>query len=141
MLEKKAIGIVHFPNKNQFLSSLFLVSKKDGGNRPVINLKSLNQHIPYLNIQMDNITALAYLKKMGGTHSKLLTDLSKEIWKYLLEHQITITVEYLPGSLNVLADRQSRSVKDSSEWKLKAQIFRELAKQGGHRAQIFLLQD
>ena len=54
-----------------------------------------------IHIQMDNITALCYLKKMGGTRCQILTEISKEIWKYLLDHQITITVEYLPGVLNI----------------------------------------
>ena len=31
------------PQKDQFLSNIFIVKKKDGGSRPVINLKELNQ--------------------------------------------------------------------------------------------------
>ena len=34
--------------QGQFLSSLFVIAKKDSGFRPVINLKALNQYIPYL---------------------------------------------------------------------------------------------
>ena len=39
----------------------------------------------------------------------MLLKLSKEIWKYLLKKQITITAEYLPSSLNVEADWQPRN--------------------------------
>ena len=35
------------PHPSQFVSTLFLVDKKDGGNRPVINFKKLNKLIPY----------------------------------------------------------------------------------------------
>ena len=34
-------------NSNQFVSTLFLVGKKDGGNRLRINLKKLNKLIQY----------------------------------------------------------------------------------------------
>ena len=34
------------PKKGEFIRNLFLVSKKDGGYRPVINLKSLNNFLP-----------------------------------------------------------------------------------------------
>ena len=60
-----------------------------------------------------------------------MTKISKDIWKYLLSHQITITVEYLPGCSNVEADRMSRSVKDSSEWKLNQHIFQNLCRARG----------
>ena len=36
------------PQKDQFLSNIFIVKKKDGGNRPVINLNKLNQYISFL---------------------------------------------------------------------------------------------
>ena len=39
-----------------------------------------------------------------GTHNKVLSDISKEIWDYLLSKGITITVEHLPGVLNQEAD-------------------------------------
>ena len=84
-----------------------------------------------IHIQMDNITALCYLKKMGGTRCQILTEISKEIWKYLLDHQITITVEYLPGVLNIIADKMSRSVKDLSEWMLNPKVFQILCKARG----------
>ena len=45
MLEKDSISKVCH-SKGEFLSSLFLISKKGGGNRPVINLKDMNRFIP-----------------------------------------------------------------------------------------------
>ena len=32
---------------HRFLSNLFLVRKKDGGNQPVINLRDINSFVPY----------------------------------------------------------------------------------------------
>ena len=82
---------------------------------------------------MDNMTALSYLMKMGGTKSQELTAISKEIWQYLLKRKITITAEYLPGSMNVEADRESRQTRDSSEWKLNPTIFMKLSNKGHSR--------
>jgi len=78
-----------------------------------------------------NVVALTYLLKMGGTKNEEMTVLSKEIWEYLLAHKITITAEYLPGKLNVLSDKESRSVKDSSEWKLDPIVFNKICKLRG----------
>ena len=49
------------PQKDQFLSNIFIVKKKDGGNRPVINLKELNQYIPFLHSRMENLQSLKTL--------------------------------------------------------------------------------
>lgn len=97
----------------------------------ILAFHKLHSQALSIHIQMDNIVTLTYLKKMGGTHSQLLTQISKEIWKYLFAHQIIITVEYLPGCLNIEADHQSRTVEDPEEWMLKPQIFRELCKARG----------
>ena len=81
-----------------------------------------------IHLQMDNIVALPYIAKMGGggggTHNKDLSQLAKEIWDYLLVNRIMITVEYLPGTLNV----EARSVTNFSEWKLNPLIFKMIYK-------------
>ena len=57
-----------------------------------------------------------------------MSDLAREIWDYLIANEIMITVKYLPGTLNEEADHQSRSVTDSSEWKLNPLIFKKICK-------------
>ena len=57
MLEKQAIKSVQ-PSKDQFLSTLFLVTKKDAGYRPVVNLKNLNWYIPYEHFKMEGLFLL-----------------------------------------------------------------------------------
>ena len=44
--------------EGQFLSSLFLVWKKDGGNCPVIYLKELNKAVPYAQFKMEGLFLL-----------------------------------------------------------------------------------
>ena len=45
----------------EFISNLFLVGKKDGGHRPVINLKHLNQFVPYQHFKMEGLHYLKFL--------------------------------------------------------------------------------
>ena len=56
--------------------------------------------------------------KMGGTKNQELTAISKESWQYLLKQKITITAEYLPGSMNVEA-RQGIQAKPTIFMKLR----------------------
>ena len=46
-----------------------------------------------VHFQIGNTTAIHYLVEMGKTGNQILLKLSKEIWQYLLKHQMTITVE------------------------------------------------
>lgn len=55
-------------------------------------------------LQIENVAALTYLLKIGGTSSKELSDIAKEIWDCLIPNQIPITVEYLPNTFNYQAD-------------------------------------
>ena len=79
-----------------------------------------------IHLQVDNIVALTYLMKMGGTQNLKMVELAKEIWEYLLKWGITTTAEYLPSELDVAADWKSRNSLDFSEWMLSHQIFQKV---------------
>jgi len=70
MLGKGAIKKV-LSQKGEFLSSIFLVPKKDGGNRPVINLKNLNSFIPYQHFKMEGLHVLRDLIQEGDFMCKI----------------------------------------------------------------------
>ena len=57
LLEKEAIEPIPH-SKAEFVSNLFLVKKKSGGFRPVINLESLNQFIHMEHFTMETIANL-----------------------------------------------------------------------------------
>ena len=60
LLGKAAIVEVHNP-QGGFYSNLFLVPKKDGGQRLVINLKALNSFVQTEHFKMEGIHTLRYL--------------------------------------------------------------------------------
>ena len=73
-------------------------------------------------LRMDNVTSIAFINRMGGTHSTARSDLAVTIWKWCLEKRITIHAEHLPGKLNVQADWESRHATDSSNWMLRRDV-------------------
>ena len=62
MLEKLSISNV-FHLKREFYSSLFLISKKGGGNQAVKNLKDLNHFIPYKHFKMEGLKKYVLQKR------------------------------------------------------------------------------
>ena len=69
-----------------------------------------------------------YINRMGGTHSRKLMELTSQMWELSLEREIFLSAEYLPGKLNIIADRESRMMGDSSEWKLDPVVFHQIMK-------------
>ena len=63
---------------------------------------------------------------MGGTKSPILACLAVDLWNWCLEHQIHTEDQYIPGVLNVRADRESRVMSDPHDWKLDPKVFAEL---------------
>ena len=53
-----------------------------------------------IHLKLDNMAALSYFVKMGGTCSQELLQVTKEISDYLLANRIAVTREYLQSSLN-----------------------------------------
>ena len=95
-----------------------------------LSLKSFfdNKNSLHIGIKSDNITAVTYINDMGGMASPLLDKLSSDIWSWCFERQLFITAQYIPGSENFEADHMSRNFSDSTEWKLKEEIFDRICK-------------
>lgn len=70
-------------------------------------------------VQCDNKSAVAYLRKKGGTRSPALLKITQEIYRLVQQHNIYITANYIPGPLNSIADSLSRK-KMQPEWHLLA---------------------
>ena len=77
----------------------------------------------YVLLKIDNTTVVAYINNQGGTVSKELIALTKNIWMWCLERRIHIQAKHLPGAMNTKADLESRAQKDRSDWKLDHQTF------------------
>jgi hypothetical protein len=82
-------------------------------------------------LRLDNVTAISFINRMGGTHSTTLSDLAVEMWKWCLQKGVIIHAEHLPGTENIRADWESRHVRDSSDWKLQREIFLQLERRCG----------
>ena len=87
-----------------------------------------NQSNLAVKLRLDNTTAVTYVNNQGGTRSPSLTLLTLELWNWCLQRNILITAEHLPGVSIVLADRESRTFIDSSDWKLQPEIIQYFLK-------------
>ena len=57
VLRKGAISQIDH-TQGEFIISLFVVEKKDGGQRPVKNLNNLNFFVPYEHFKMESLNLL-----------------------------------------------------------------------------------
>ena len=71
-----------------------------------------NQHIL---IKSDNVSALSYINRQGGTKSKDQLKVVDTIWEFCQLRQLTLTGEHVPGILNGEADCLSRHWDDVSD--------------------------
>jgi hypothetical protein len=58
--------VVEIKDKSEvFVCSLFVIPKKSGGFRPIVNLKSLNRFIRYEHFKMENLDSARFLLRKG----------------------------------------------------------------------------
>lgn len=70
LLEKGAIFEVE-DNSPGFVSSLFVIPKKSGGYRPIVNLKPLNAYVAYEHFKMENLETVKNLVRKNDWLAKL----------------------------------------------------------------------
>ena len=86
----------------------------------------------------DNVTAVAYLRKEGGTRSPLLNTIAQGILHWPESLAIRLAPQFIPGSNNVLADTLSRPHQlPHSEWSLNMTVFRSLCRQWPVQIDLF----
>ena len=87
-------------------------------------LAILRKISPTSQTQMGNLDKAGDGGWEGVTKNEHMLKLSKEIWHYLLNHNISITAEHLPSVLNTVTDRKSRKKKTySTRWTLHPKVF------------------
>jgi hypothetical protein len=85
----------------------------------------------HVKLLMDNTAAVAYINKMGGTHSQVLSNLALDLWEWCIHNNVEVSAQHLPGHLNIRADRESRLLPDSNDWKLNPVMFQSLVMNWG----------
>jgi len=82
--------------------------------------------------QIDNTTAVCYLRRGGGTHSRNLQNVAWQIFLFCKTHQIALTSLHIPGKLNVEADALSRLRQlPTTEWTLRQDVCNRLFQHWG----------
>ena len=77
----------------------------------------------HIHLRMDNVSALTYVSRMGGTRSPELMRVACSLWDWCLQRGITLSASHLPGVNNLIADQESREVRTSAEWRLDKDLF------------------
>ena len=78
----------------------------------------------------DNVTTVAYLRRLGGTRSQVLFLIAKEILLWVESMKITLLPRFIQGSLNTRADLLSRpNLVIGSEWTLHPEVVQDLLHQ------------
>ena len=83
-----------------------------------------NKDIKNIRVMMDNNTAVAYINNLGAIRSDLCDDIDFGVWQWAAQQQIWVSAAHIPGSGNVVADKNSRIFEWSSEWKLRESVFK-----------------
>jgi len=79
-----------------------------------------------IQMKLDNVTAVTYINKLGGTHSQPLCQLALTVWDWCIRRNVFLVAEHLPGKDNITADRESRTTKDRCDWMLNPQVFQQI---------------
>ena len=90
LLQKNAIVYSHLGEPGEYISNIFLIPKRDGGLRTILNLKSFNFHVQYFKFKMqtlnrilENVTPLCYMAVFDFSDAYLSVSIAREHVKFL----------------------------------------------------------
>ena len=82
----------------------------------------------HIKIKSDNVTAVAYVRNMGGCKSPGCDTIAKRIWMWAKKKNIWLSITHIEGRLNVEPDTLSRQFDDKTEWMINPVVFKNLQK-------------
>ena len=83
-----------------------------------------NQHSDFVESRQHNSNLVH--QQTGGTVSPQLNQLTRDLWLWCMDRNITLKAVHLAGKLNVTADKESRVMKDRTDWMLCPKIFHKI---------------
>lgn len=84
-----------------------------------------------MKLEIDNVTAVAYIQNLGGRKTTL-NNLTREIIDWARDRDIWLSAAHLPGSLNTVADLESRkTINHDAEWMLNKHCFQSVSNEFG----------
>lgn len=90
-----------------------------------------------IHFRTDNMTALSYLSRLGGRLPALRLIL-EPLARALVKEKRSFRVSHIPGTLNGVADRLSRSKARDHDWTTSSEIFTQLSNRWGtHSVDLF----
>ena len=119
-----ASGLWAFPQASMSINARELLAIQHGLHRFQFSLRGHT-----VAVYCDNVTAVAYLRREGGTRSPTLNTIAQEILRWAESLDIRLAPQFIPGSNNVLADALSRPHQlPHSEWSLNMTVFQSLCR-------------
>ena len=86
----------------------------------------------------DNTKAVAYLRREGGTRSPFLNAIAQVMLRWSESLAIRLAPQFIPGSLNVLANTLSRPHQlPHTEWSLNLEVFQSLRRRWPVQIDLF----
>ena len=82
-------------------------------------VKTIHEHIK---IMSDNTTAIHCINKMGTSHSMECHHQVLKNWEWTIIHKNHLSAAHVPGKLNTVADKESRSNHVDTEWMLQPKV-------------------
>ena len=96
-------------------------------------LKTSHKHIK---IMSDNTTAIQCINKMGTSHSMECHHEVLKIWKWSIIYKNHLSAAHIPGKLNTVGDKESRSNHVDTEWMLESKFLNLALEHLGFKPEI-----
>ena len=80
----------------------------------------------HIQVELNNVTAVAYVNQMGGSKAIACDLLARKIWSWCIARNIWLSAVHIPGCTNVKADLLSINCYSDHDWQLNRVVFQKL---------------